>query len=323
MNSEALRELLCVAFSDEELSTFCYDHFREVKQNFTTGQSQTFRVQMLLEYCERKGDLDKLLHLVRKRNPSKYAEFASKHAEFASFDLPQDPPGAGLSRLAISTKEGIYGGFLGGTITGVIISIGCYHFSIKNGVDPGGWRILLIILFSSLMGTLLGASLQFTMSKFRTRRVMSQGSALFFNEISGGILGGATVGIPTGMSVGWFFWQLEGFVVDPQLLVCGSVLGTTCIGLVLLYEREKPLRYNTFFALLISAGIALLAFTFGAMVLNLLGFEKYFAGGVLPRIGPTYRAIVGGVLIGSSLGSILGLQVGIALYLCRLWAPRN
>lgn len=75
-NTQALRDLLCAAFNDEELYTFCYDNFLEVSKNFTTGQSQTTRAQMLMEYCDRKGTLDKLLHLVRKRNPLKYAEFA-------------------------------------------------------------------------------------------------------------------------------------------------------------------------------------------------------------------------------------------------------
>ena len=45
-NTAAVRELLMAAFSDEELTTFCYDNFRPVYEEFATGMSRTQKVQI-------------------------------------------------------------------------------------------------------------------------------------------------------------------------------------------------------------------------------------------------------------------------------------
>jgi hypothetical protein len=74
-NTETLRELLVAAFNDEDLLLFCADHFKEVRADFTTGQSQKMRIQTLMEYCERRGITDRLVHLVKRSYPNKYAEF--------------------------------------------------------------------------------------------------------------------------------------------------------------------------------------------------------------------------------------------------------
>ena len=46
------------AFSDEELTTFCYDNFRPVYEEFTTGMSRTQKTQRLVETCERRGEME-------------------------------------------------------------------------------------------------------------------------------------------------------------------------------------------------------------------------------------------------------------------------
>ena len=38
-------------FSDEELTTFCYDNFRPTYEEFATGMSRTGKVQWLVERC--------------------------------------------------------------------------------------------------------------------------------------------------------------------------------------------------------------------------------------------------------------------------------
>jgi hypothetical protein len=60
-----LREILTSTFSDEELSHFCYDHFRAVYEQFADGMSKTSKVQRLIEYCERRGAAAHLLMLVQ------------------------------------------------------------------------------------------------------------------------------------------------------------------------------------------------------------------------------------------------------------------
>ena len=41
--------------SDEELTTFCFDCYRPVYEEFTAGMSRTGKVQLLVAYCERHG----------------------------------------------------------------------------------------------------------------------------------------------------------------------------------------------------------------------------------------------------------------------------
>jgi hypothetical protein len=77
-NTAAVRELLLAAFSDEELTTFCYDNFRTVYEDFATGMSRTQKIQMLVAYCERRGEMAELLVRVERANPYQYARFRDR-----------------------------------------------------------------------------------------------------------------------------------------------------------------------------------------------------------------------------------------------------
>ena len=78
INTAAVRELLMAAFSDEELTTFCYDNFRPVYEEFATGMSRTQKVQRLVETCDRRGELAELLALVERANPYQYGRFSER-----------------------------------------------------------------------------------------------------------------------------------------------------------------------------------------------------------------------------------------------------
>lgn len=77
-NIPAIRKLLIAAFSDDELTVFCYDHFRPVADQFTAGQSKTARIQQLIDYAERNGLLEQLLNWVRVANPYQYSLFEAQ-----------------------------------------------------------------------------------------------------------------------------------------------------------------------------------------------------------------------------------------------------
>jgi hypothetical protein len=77
-NTAAVRELLLAAFSDEELMTFCFDNFRPVYEEFTAGMSRTQKVQLLLDYCVRRGEMAKLLAWVEQANSYQYGRFAGR-----------------------------------------------------------------------------------------------------------------------------------------------------------------------------------------------------------------------------------------------------
>jgi hypothetical protein len=70
-----IRELLTAAFSDEELTSLCFDYFRPVYQGFAAGMSAGQKMQRLLDYCESQLCMDKLLTLAQQRNPAQFARF--------------------------------------------------------------------------------------------------------------------------------------------------------------------------------------------------------------------------------------------------------
>ena len=80
-NTAAIRVLLSAAFSDEELTSLCFDHFLTVYEEFSTAMSKGQKIQLLLEHCVRHGRLDDLVRLVQEMNPAQYRHFAERLRE--------------------------------------------------------------------------------------------------------------------------------------------------------------------------------------------------------------------------------------------------
>jgi hypothetical protein len=74
-NTAMVRELLNVALSDEELETFCFDHFRTVHDKFAGDMSRSRKIQLLVEHCTRHDQFDELLNQVIIINPTQYRNF--------------------------------------------------------------------------------------------------------------------------------------------------------------------------------------------------------------------------------------------------------
>jgi hypothetical protein len=70
-----LRKLLEEGFSDEALTHFCFDAFRPVHGQFSTGMSRPEKIQRLIEYVEQHGEVPHLLDLVRQSHPHALARF--------------------------------------------------------------------------------------------------------------------------------------------------------------------------------------------------------------------------------------------------------
>jgi hypothetical protein len=64
MDTATLRQHITQRFNDEDLQIFCYDHYRQVYESFTNGQTKGERVQALIEHVERGGGLARLAMLV-------------------------------------------------------------------------------------------------------------------------------------------------------------------------------------------------------------------------------------------------------------------
>lgn len=76
-NTAAVRKLLTTVFDDQELIVFCYDHFRPVYNKFAFEMGRLWKIQLLIDYCEKYDQFDELLTRVRDVNPGQYAKFIS------------------------------------------------------------------------------------------------------------------------------------------------------------------------------------------------------------------------------------------------------
>lgn len=74
-DTAVIRQLLFDAFSDDELMSFCFDHFPTLYQDFTSGMSKSNKIQRLLDHCARHDQLGRLLELVKEANPHQYRRY--------------------------------------------------------------------------------------------------------------------------------------------------------------------------------------------------------------------------------------------------------
>ena len=68
-----VRMLLNAAYSDDELTTLCFDHFRPVYDQLGAGMARTAKIQYLLEYVEKRQQVTRLIELVEELNPAQAA----------------------------------------------------------------------------------------------------------------------------------------------------------------------------------------------------------------------------------------------------------
>lgn len=97
-NITAIRELMQAAFNDEELKTFCYDHFRPVYDEFAEGMGRLWKIHLLIEHCDRHGRLGELLDYVKNANPVQYDKFIDE------ITAPPPPPEIDASCSSIQVE---------------------------------------------------------------------------------------------------------------------------------------------------------------------------------------------------------------------------
>jgi hypothetical protein len=214
-------------------------------------------------------------------------------------------------RLSPSFDSGIFGGVIGGSLAGLIIGV-AYYLDIR---DPLRWDIIpQIFMYAAFAGTLLGASSQLLILWFGHLARDRQYSGLVFNEWTGGMLGGAIAGIFAGGLGGWFFGLRDTPFPKVELLAIGSGLGAICIVLgALLYDYEgrwRTIRRAVFASMIIPVFVGALI----VLILQQVQVERFF---IWEPSAP--RVALGGAIIGLVIGGALGLQVGLTLFLCRLW----
>jgi formylglycine-generating enzyme required for sulfatase activity len=72
--SAELREFITKTFNDDELTALCFDSFRDVYENFTSGMPKSQKIQSLLDYCRRRDTWRQLLTALSKTRPQQFEQ---------------------------------------------------------------------------------------------------------------------------------------------------------------------------------------------------------------------------------------------------------
>lgn len=64
-----IRNFIGNFFNDTELTTFCFDYFPIVEQEFTNGMSRSHKIQLLLDHCRRQERIASLLAALERERP--------------------------------------------------------------------------------------------------------------------------------------------------------------------------------------------------------------------------------------------------------------
>ncbi len=73
-DTSAIRQFILKTFDDEEFRSLCFDYFRDVYIDLTTGMSFRQMVQLLLAYCERHSQLEALMAALQRERTALYQE---------------------------------------------------------------------------------------------------------------------------------------------------------------------------------------------------------------------------------------------------------
>lgn len=85
--SADIRRFLTEAFSDEELTTLCFDRFRPVYDTFAGGMTKGQKIQILIEHCERHDEWPALLSALQRERPTQFARLLDE----TQLPLPSPP----------------------------------------------------------------------------------------------------------------------------------------------------------------------------------------------------------------------------------------
>lgn len=143
-----LRRFLTDAYSDEEITTLCFDHFRPVYENFGSGMSKGQKIQNLLEHSERHNQWQALVDALQRERERQFAAFlqTTTEAEPAPHAVEQSP-----SSMVTNVSGGInlngndvsIGGDAVGRDKIVTINGNVYHIYLDAGADATNAKRIL------------------------------------------------------------------------------------------------------------------------------------------------------------------------------------
>ena len=216
--------------------------------------------------------------------------------------------------LTTSFDKALYGGLIGGAIAGLIVGILYYLASQESDALEGRagiTHVLVILGYGAIVGATFGLCTQQAILWFALRALNKQSFSMFREaEIAGGVLGGAAAGALAGALGGWWFGDLSTPMIEPGLVMVGSLIGVLCIVLcVLLYDYRGHWR-DVLRALLLALVFSAFFATAGVAALQSLQIGDYFTAAATPS-----TRIQGGAMIGFVVLLVLGLLFGLTLRL--------
>jgi hypothetical protein len=141
-------------------------------------------------------------------------------------------------QLTPSFDSGIAGGFVGGALAGLFIGI-IYYVQFSSSDKSLTLAVIPeIFVYGSFSGMFLGACIQFTILWFRHLATEKQYSAVVFNEVSGGIFGGAVGGTFIGVLAMLFFGASHEEFVGIAPLVTGTIFGVIFVATGALFYTQ-------------------------------------------------------------------------------------
>jgi hypothetical protein len=215
-------------------------------------------------------------------------------------------------RLTPSFDSGLAGGFVGGALAGLFIGV-IYYVQFSSS-DESLTLVVIpeIFVYGAFSGMLLGACIQFMILWFRHLAIEKQYSAVVFNEVSGGILGGGVGGTVVGLLAMLFFGASHEAFVGIVPLASGTIFGVILVATGALFYDYGGQWQNVARAFIASLLITACTATAAIVTLQLLNIEEWVTSSAL--------ALQGGAILGVVIGMMAGLQVGLTLALYRLWA---
>jgi hypothetical protein len=103
-SSNAAREFLQEGFSDDDVETFCFDFFREVQKDFSSGMKKGEKISLLLEYCQEHEGVEALFRALQEKRPEQYQKRFGSLPPPTQFEVTFTPIGAASSvEITLST----------------------------------------------------------------------------------------------------------------------------------------------------------------------------------------------------------------------------
>jgi hypothetical protein len=231
-------------------------------------------------------------------------------------------------------EQGLAGGLFGGVVAGLIITV-VYYSAVqdfaplmieRNLPVPTFWDLLTpILVASALIGAVVGLlSLGFAALFAHLSRPIT---LLIVNRLTGAMFGGLLAGLITGPLGTLYFGLIQWPVLHPAQMLAGALPATGLLVFAILNFGRARFSRTVWRNLLVAMLATLLVGALAAVVLTALAPEIAALLQQYIVLGSRRDLLVGGLVYGAFVGTLMGAVIGLTLVLspasATLSAPRR